>query len=416
MVAMNEMEKKTMRAVVWEGKPYSVVVRDVPKPTIHLPEDAIIRISTASICGSDLHVYHGYAGSTNPPWVLGHEAVGYVAEVGSATEQFQVGDRVLIPASHKAGHYNVDTSVVPSFPSYGLGSDYGDTGGCQSEYVRVPYADDSLVAIPDQYSSDLDWLFLTDVFVTAWAGLDFSAFEPGDKVAIFGAGPVGLMCVYAAKLRGASVVYCVDHVRKRLDKAAGLGAIPIDFTSEDGIASVQLLRREPKGFKRVIDCVGQPCVNHKLKPQQNYVLQEAITVASIDGGIGLAGVYGSLPKSQGTPNADDLEADLLISTSQLWLKRLTLHGGIIDEHIYKVLPRLIDLVKSGRAQLDFIVSSQMSIEDAPLAYERFDKRLETKVVFRFPAAKDIGTNKAPEKTDARTSKLPIHNGRWSLRV
>lgn len=123
--------KETMRAVVWEGKPFEVAVRDVPRPTIKLPEDAIIRVTTAAICGSDLHVYHGVLGSATPPWSLGHEAVGVVVAVGSATEQFQVGDRVLIPGAPDLGYYAVDKTVETSLPYYGQGPDFGDLGGCQ---------------------------------------------------------------------------------------------------------------------------------------------------------------------------------------------------------------------------------------------------------------------------------------------
>src|SRR5205085_1447378 len=103
------------------------------------------------------------------------------------------------------------------------------------------------------FSSDIDWLFLTDIFVTGWAGLDYARFQPGETVAVFGLGPVGLMCVYSATLRGASKVYAIDHVRERLDKAAALGAVPIDFTSTEGTASEQILRRQPDGVQRVVD-------------------------------------------------------------------------------------------------------------------------------------------------------------------
>ncbi|KAK4201499.1 alcohol dehydrogenase GroES-like domain-containing protein [Triangularia verruculosa] len=378
----NNAQQKTMRAVVWEGKPNSVSVLSVPVPELKMPEDAIVRVTSAALCGTDIHTYHGFLGSSTPPWIIGHEAVGVVVQVGSATEQFKTGDRVLVPGWHDVGHYVADTAIVPELPMYGGGADSSDAGGCQAEYVRVPFADDSLVLIPDDFSSDLDWLFLSDIFPTAWAGLDFSGFQSGESVAVFGLGPVGLLCVYAAQLRGASQVFAVDHVRERLDKAASLGAIPIDFTSEHGTAVQQILKRRPEGVMRVVDCVGYEALNARLRPQQNYVLQEATKVASVNGGIGVPGLYFSMPSSKGAPKGDQIDPIYEINMSDVWLKSLTIKAGIVP--IYDLLPRMMELVKTGKVKLDWVVSSQMSIEDAPKAYDVFSKKLETKIVFRFP--------------------------------
>ncbi|KAM7200888.1 GroES (chaperonin 10)-like protein [Naviculisporaceae sp. PSN 640] len=385
MASTNGTPNKTMRAVVWEGKPFEMAVRDVPLPEIQQPEDAIVRMTTAAICGSDLHTYHGLFGSSTPPWQMGHEGVGVVIAVGSATERFRVGDRVLIPGGTDAGFFSVDQTFQEQGVFYGQGPDFGNLGGTQAEYLRVPFADDSLVAIPDNFSSDLDWLFLSDIFPTAWTGLNFARFQAGDTVAVFGAGPVGLMCAYIALLRGASRVYSIDHVRDRLDKAASIGAIPIDFTSPAGTASEQILRREPTGgVERTVDCIGQTCVNHHLKPQQNYVIEEAIKVTKFNGGIGLVGVYASLPSSAGAPLGDTMDKQLSISLPDLWLKNLSVGTGTVGPSLYNVLPRAWDLVKSGRVKLDWVVSSQIGIEDAPKAYQRFNKKQEIKMVITFP--------------------------------
>jgi hypothetical protein len=117
-------EKKTMRAVIYEGKPFEIKVRDWPKPTIQMPEDAIVRITTSGLCGSEAHIYRGLMGSHNPPWVMGHEGVGIVVEVGSATEQFKVGDRVLIPFGTDSGHLVVESTTTPDIPMYGAGEDF----------------------------------------------------------------------------------------------------------------------------------------------------------------------------------------------------------------------------------------------------------------------------------------------------
>lgn len=135
-----------MRAVVWEGKPYEMVVRSVPKARIEMPEDAVVRVTTAAICGSDLHTYHGLLGSREPGWVMGHEAIGVVVEVGPATETFKVGDRVIIACIPDPGHLVAKPEPLPGMYSlYGFGKDFGGLEGCQAEYVRVPFADDSLV-------------------------------------------------------------------------------------------------------------------------------------------------------------------------------------------------------------------------------------------------------------------------------
>ncbi|KAJ4302026.1 hypothetical protein N0V88_002159 [Collariella sp. IMI 366227] len=376
-------EKKTMRAVVWEGKPYEIAVRDIPLPKIKQPEDAIVRMTTAAICGTDLHTYHGIFGSTNPPWQMGHEGIGIVVEVGEATERIKVGDRVLVPARPDLGSFSVNKALEEQALLYGEGSEFGGLGGSQAEYLRVPFADDSLLGLPNDCSSDLDWLFLSDIFITAWTGLDYARFQAGDSVAIFGAGPVGLLCAYSAILRGASKVYSIDHIRERLDKAGSVGAIPIDFTSKDGTASQQILHREPLGVERTVDCIGQECLNHRLKPQQNYVIQEAIKMTKYNGGIGLLGVYGAQGKSAGRPRGDLMNRELSISIPDLWFKSLSMGSGSVGTYLYEVMPTAYELVKSGRAQLDWIVTSQIGIEDAPQAYERFDKKKEIKVVIRF---------------------------------
>lgn len=126
--------RDTMRAVVWEGKPFEVAVRDVPKPRIQAPEDAIVRVTASALCGSDLHIYHGVFGSSSVPYTLGHEAVGVVVEAGSATETFKPGDRVVISGFPDAGHFVTEPTLNPGIFLYGAGKDLGDLGGCQGTY------------------------------------------------------------------------------------------------------------------------------------------------------------------------------------------------------------------------------------------------------------------------------------------
>ncbi|RYO99496.1 hypothetical protein DL764_006803 [Monosporascus ibericus] len=377
-----ESVRETMRAVVWEGNPFEMAVRDVPKPRIQMPEDAIVRVTSAAICGTDLHTYRGLLGSSQPPWTQGHEAVGVVVEVGSATETFKIGDRVIVPCCPDIGHFATELTRQPANSCHGLGKDFGNLGGCQAEYVRVPFADDSLVRISNNPANDLDYLFLSDVFATGWQCLDFSGFQTGEKVAVFGAGAVGLLCAYSALIRGASKVYVIDHVKSRLDKAASIGANPIDFAAYGkGGAAAQILELEPEGVQRACDCVGYECVNADLKLQPDYVISEAVKVAAVGGGIGVVGVYLKLPVSEGTPNADTIPANINFPISTFFLKNLSMRSGTAD--ILGLIPTLLQLVKSGRAKPDFVVTSEVGIEEAPRAYRRFDQKLENKVVFRF---------------------------------
>ncbi|RYO85043.1 hypothetical protein DL766_007925 [Monosporascus sp. MC13-8B] len=364
--------RETMRAVVWEGNPFEMAVRDVPKPRIQMPEDAIVRVTSAAICGSDLHTYHGLLGSTQVPWTQGHEAMGVVVEVGSATEAFKIGDRVIVSAVPDDGHFATEPTLLPMFQGYGLGKDFGNLGGCQAEY-----------RIPNNPANDLDYLFLSDVFATGWQCLDFSGFQAGDKVAVFGAGAVGLLCAHSALLRGASKVYVIDHVKSRLDKAASIGATPIDFAAYGkGGAAAQVLELEPEGVQRACDCVGYQCVNANLELEPSYVISEAVKMSSAGGGIGVVGVYLKLPASQGTPNADAIPANISFPISTFFSKNLSMRSGVAD--IPGLIPTLLQLVRSGKAKPGFVVTSEVGIEQAPRAYRRFDQKLENKVVFRFP--------------------------------
>ncbi|EAW22251.1 glutathione-independent formaldehyde dehydrogenase [Aspergillus fischeri NRRL 181] len=376
---LNSTLTATMRAVAWFGQPYNVSVIDMPVPHIINQTDAIIRIPTSAICGSDLHFYHGYSGSPNVPWGLGHEAVGYVSEVGSAVSSLQVGDYVIIPDNAHDGHYGQNHPL-----SFGSGSP--DYGGLQAEYARVPFADMSLIPIPfnnqtGNATKELDYLMVSDIFSTGWQALSYSGFQPGDTVAVFGAGPVGLMAAYSAMLRGAKRVYSVDQVPSRLELASSIGAVPISFNTSDPVA--QILALEPNGVTRALDCVGFESVNATGQRVDGLVPRDLIAVVAQQGGIAIAGVYtGGQNSTRGAPFADQIPAQVPISIASLWRKALTVGSGI-------VLPlnhaqALIDLIAAGRATPSFVVSSIIDIEQVPEYYRRYSDHLEHKVVIRFP--------------------------------
>jgi len=195
-----------MRAVFWEGKPFHVSVKDTPVPTIQTPDDAIVRLTTAAICGSDLHTFHGKFGSPTPPWGMGHEGIGVVVEVGDAVSTIKVGDWVIVPDSPDDGHLNLTPPTDEQQGIFGFGPILGNLGGLQgtwiffcvrikltrekAEYARCPFADKSLIPVSEKLAREqpLDLVLLSDIWPTAWTCLDFSGFQPGDSVAIFGAG------------------------------------------------------------------------------------------------------------------------------------------------------------------------------------------------------------------------------------
>ncbi|KAL6412967.1 putative alcohol dehydrogenase protein [Ilyonectria robusta] len=353
----------TMRAAALIGA-YNVSIIDIPVPVLQNATDAIVRITASAICGSDLHYYHEGLGSPENPVPIGHEAIGYVEAIGDAVQGLQVGDYVVIPDNVDDGHFNFGPELPLSYGGPQL-------GGLQAEYARVPFADDSLIPVPVNASTDastiFDYLFVSDIFATGWTVLDFAGFQPGDTVAVFGAGPVGLLAAYSALLRGASKVYSIDRVQARLDLAESIGAIPINFNQTDPVE--QILALEPNGVTRSVDCVGYEAVNAQGEIELGIVLRNMISITSDYGGVGVVGVYLG-------------EETTTMSMTQFWRKALTMGSGIVLPLQHAT--ELVQLIASGRAAPSFIVSATIGIEEVPEYYRRFDQQLETKVVIEFP--------------------------------
>ncbi|RYP64516.1 hypothetical protein DL770_009181 [Monosporascus sp. CRB-9-2] len=380
--AINE----TMRAVVWQGNAYDVAVVDMPKPTIINETDAIVRISRAAICGSDLHIYRGTVGAMPAPYILGHEGIGYISEVGPGVGSLSVGDAVVIPFTVHEGHLNTDLTTH-MYAGYGNG---GDLGGTQAEFIRVPFADNGLIPIPSLETTNSttdeavsladDYVMLSDIFPTGWSALDYAGFRAGDTVAIFGAGPVGLMAAYSAIIRGASTVYIVDYVPERLRLAESLGAVPINFREADPVE--QILAREPNGVARSVDAVGYEQLDRDLTVAPATIIHNMLAVTSSGGGMGTVGVYN--PESGNTdsaPRGGTVQAHVNFSMSDFFFRELKWEAG--PSRPIDLAPELTHLVASGRARPGFLVSDVISIEEAPEAYARFERRETTKVVIAF---------------------------------
>jgi threonine dehydrogenase-like Zn-dependent dehydrogenase len=211
----------------------------------------------------------------------------------------------------------------------------------------------------------IDYLFVSDIFATGWTGVTFSGFKPGDSIAVFGAGPVGLLAAYSAILRGASRVYSVDYVQSRLDLAAFIGAIPINYRACDPVE--QILRYEPSGVRRSVEAVGYEAENAAGEVATGTTLRQMVNVTAQRGGMGIVGLFNST------------YSDFNIGVA--FEKAITINGGVVLP-LVEVAAELVPLIASGKAHPSFIVSSVIDIEEAPEYYARFSRREETKVVIR----------------------------------
>ncbi len=373
-----------MKAVVYK-KPYEVAVEDVEKPKIESPNDVIVKITTTAICGSDLHMYEGRT-AAKPGIVFGHENMGIVEEIGSGVSKLKVGDRVVLPFNIGCGHCrNCEegytafcTNVNPGFAggAYGYVA-MGPYKGGQAQYLRVPYADFNALLLPPGKEHESDFILLADVFPTGWHGVTLSGFQPGEKIAIFGAGPVGSMAAYSAILRGASEVYVVDRVKERLDKVKSIGAIPINFDEVDPVKTI-LDKTGGEGVDRGVDAVGYQAVS-KGKEVPNTVLDSLVKIVrAATGGIGVPGLY--VPSDPGSPDERAKSGYLSFPFGKFFEKGLKIGTGQCNVKKYNRYLR--DLIIAGRAKPGFIISNEIPIEKAPEAYEKFDKRIEgyTKVL------------------------------------
>lgn len=242
----------------------------------------------------------------------------------------------------------------------------------------MPFADFNALILPPGTEHEEDFVLLADIFPTGWQGVDLSGFRPGESIAIFGAGPVGLMSAYSAVLRGASEVYVVDRVYERLNKVKEIGCIPIDFSKADAVDQILKLRGG-KEVDRGVDAVGYQATKGDGKTEQpNAVLKALIRVVRPTGGIGVPGVY--VPSDPGAADSAAAKGYISFPFGKLFEKGLTLGAGQCNVKLYNRYLR--DLIISGRAKPSFVVSHNLPLSEAPGAYEKFDKRVDgyTKVL------------------------------------
>jgi glutathione-independent formaldehyde dehydrogenase len=376
-----------VKAVVYQG-PKQVAVTDVPDAKVVEPTDAVIRITTTNICGSDLHMYEGRTAVENGT-VLGHENMGIVEEVGSAVQRIKVGDRVSVPFNVACGACRNCTTGWTSFctrtnPTEGMdGAAYGYANmgpydGGQAEYLRVPYADFNLLELPPGTEHENDFTMLSDIFPTGWHGVVLSGMQPGDRVAVFGAGPVGLMAAHSALLMGASEVFVVDQLADRLALATSIGATAIDFSQGSPVDQI-LEHTGGLGTDRGVEAVGFQAHDHGGQEHPELTLDNLVNVVRTTGGIGVVGVY--VPQDPGVDPPE--KADRVAWQYGTFFTRGQ-SMGTGQAPVKRYNRQLRDLILTGRATPGFIVSHEVGLDQAVDAYDKFDRRIDgyTKVLLK----------------------------------
>ncbi len=388
-----------MRALTWHGK-HDVRVDSVDDPGIVNPRDAIIKVTSTAICGSDLHLYDHFIPTMKAGDILGHEFMGEVVEVGPKST-LKRGQRVVVPFviacgscyhCKKTQYSACDNGNPPQNQdlgekAYGQGMAglfgyshlTGGYAGGQAEYVRVPYSDVGPIVIPDGIDDD-KVLFLSDILPTGWMAAENADIEPGDTVAVWGCGPVGLFAIQSAFLMGAARVIAIDHFPHRLELAKKFGAETIDFE----ITDVALALREMTGGigpDACIDSVGleshglfadnvidQLKVSTFIGTDRPHALRQAVYACRKGGRLSVPGVYGGF--------LDNFPMGAIME------KGLTLKSG--QTHVQRYLPALLTAIMEGKIDTTFLISHRMPLEQAPEAYKLFhDKQNEaTKIVLK----------------------------------
>ena len=375
-----------MRALCWHGKK-DVRCDTVPDPQIEHPRDAIIKVTSCAICGSDLHLYDGFMMGMKDGDILGHEFMGEVVEVGPANKKLKVGDRVVVPFTIicgecdqcRRGNYSVCERTnrnkeladkVFGHTTAGLFGYTHLTGGYpggQAEYVRVPYADVGPVKIPDNLS-DEKVLFLGDIFPTGWQAASQCDIQPTDTVAIWGAGPVAQFAIRSALLLGAKQVIAIDRLPDRLSMARAGGATTIDFDEESVVERLDELT-QGKGPEKCIDAVGMEAhATHSvdsmidrakqavmLETDRPHVLREMIYCARPAGTLSIPGVYGGLVDK--------------IPFGPLMNKGLTVRTG--QTHVNRWTDGLLRMIQENVIDPSFVITHTCDLEDGPEMYKTF---------------------------------------------
>ena len=376
-----------MKALVWHGKS-DVRIDTVPDPKVQNPRDAVIKVTSTAICGSDLHLFDGYMPTMESGDILGHEFMGEVVELGSGVHNLKKGDRVVVPFTMACGgcffckktlysccdnsnpNAKIAEAAMGHSPSalFGYSHMLGGFSGGQAEYVRVPFADVGGFKVPDGLS-DEKVLFLTDIFPTGYMAAENAEIEPGDTVAVWGCGPVGQFAILSAWMFGAGRVIAIDTVPERLKLAREWGrAETIDFM-EKGVYETLQEMTKGRGPDRCIDAVGAeshgmgsiPAVLDKIKVKigigtdQPTPLRQAIMCCRKGGTVSVPGVYLGL--------VDKVPMGAFVN------KGLTMKSG--QTHVHRYLKPLLEKIEKGEIDPAHLITHRLPLSEAPAAYKTF---------------------------------------------
>lgn len=385
-----------MRAVRFHG-PKSIQVDTVEDPKLQHATDCILRVTSTAICGSDLHIYNGFL-PQKEPFIIGHEFMGIVEEVGPDVRNLRRGDRVFVPFPISCGacwfcshqlpihcsvsnpeKYGPDGKLLTEKGGglFGYTKLYGGYDGGQAQFVRVPFADVGPRKVPAELS-DEQVLFLTDIFPTGYSAVNWANPRGGETYVVFGCGPVGLMAMKSAWLRGAARVIGVDREPYRLERARQVaGAEVLDRTKLDDIGAAVQDLTEGRGADIAIDAVGLEAHRTPLDKLKNVLhaqtgsidaLRDALTCVRRGGTVSIVGVY-AVPYDN-------------FPVGQIFDKGITIKSGQAPVHV--VVDELLGHVVAGRVRLDDVISHRLPLMEAPAAYEMFSKKQDecVKVVLR----------------------------------
>lgn len=388
-----------MKALCWEGK-HDIAIKNVYDPKILNPHDAIIKVTTAAICGSDLHLYNGVIPTMKKGDILGHETMGEVLEVGPMVRNVKVGDKIVIPFDIACGkcHHCMDeeysicdntnpNSFIPeklygssTAGLFGYSHMFGGYAGGQAEFLRVPFVDTNSLVIPPGIE-DERVLFLSDIFPTGYMAAENCDIKRGDTVAVWGAGPVGQMAIKSAFMLGAERVIAIDHFGKRLDMARKSGAEIVNFRDEDSLTEELKFLTGGKGPDKCIDAVGLEAHGHtvlnavdtvkqkiKLGTDRPDALRHAIQACRKGGTISVPGVYGGFLDK--------------FPFGAAFGKALTFRMG--QTHTQKYMKPLLEKILNDEIDPTFVISHRLRLEDGPEAYQKFNEEKDdyTKVVIK----------------------------------
>jgi glutathione-independent formaldehyde dehydrogenase len=376
-----------MKAVVYHG-PRNVSVDEVPDARIEKPTDALVRITSTNICGSDLHMYEGRT-DFEEGRIFGHENVGEVVEVGDAVEKIHVGDMISAPFNISCGHCencehgltnyclyaNPDPKIAGA--AYGF-ADMGPWAGGQAELLRVPWADFDALRLPeDARERQDDYVMLSDIFPTGYHAVEMSGLQPGETIVILGGGPVGQMAALSAITKGASKVMVVDRHPDRLRLAQEIGAMPIDDSMVNPVETV-MQETNGLGADRGAECVGYQAHDPQGRENNSMTLNELVESVRFTGGIGTVGVY--VPMDPGGPDDLAKQGKARFEFGNFWFKGQ--HMGTGQCPVKRYNRHLRSLIAENKVKPSWIVSHDLPLEQAPEAYKHFDAREDgwTKVV------------------------------------